>query len=40
MMGGVKREWEKILESDPDYPPPDDGWWKQQDLEREEIESE
>jgi len=35
-VGGVKREWEKMLEADPDYPSPDQDWWKQQDLEQQE----
>ena len=39
-MGRERSDWEQMIEEDPDYPPPDDGWWKQQDLEREEIESE
>ncbi len=40
-MGGAKREWEKMLESDPDYPSPDQDWWQQQeqDLEKEDQES-
>ena len=39
-MGGVKREWEKMIQEDPDYPSlDDDNWWKQQDLEQEEQES-
>ena len=36
-MGSAKREWEKMLEADPDYPTlDDDNWWKQQDLEQQE----
>ncbi len=38
-MGSAKREWEKMLEADPDYPSPDQDWWQQQDLEQEEQES-
>ena len=39
-MGRERSDWEQMIEADPDYPGEDsDNWWREQDLEREEVES-
>ncbi len=39
-MGGAKRDWEQMLDNDPDYAEwrDDVEWWKQQDEEAEQHE--
>ena len=39
-MGGVKRDWEQMLDNDPDYAEwsDDADWWKQQDEEEQQHE--